>query len=47
MADYFNDHDPFACAWVRELIAAGEIPEAYVDERSIREVRADERAYVR
>jgi DNA (cytosine-5)-methyltransferase 1 len=35
---YYNDHDPFACAWLRELIRAGELPEGEVDDRSILDV---------
>jgi len=36
---YYNDNDPAACAWLRELIAAGELPQGDVDERSIVDVR--------
>jgi DNA (cytosine-5)-methyltransferase 1 len=38
MAVYYNDADPASCAWLRELIAAGLLPEGEVDERSILEV---------
>ena len=38
MAVYYNDADPAACAWLRELIAAGLLPEGEVDERSILDV---------
>ncbi|MDR5654257.1 DNA cytosine methyltransferase [Ruixingdingia sedimenti] len=38
MAVYYNDADPAACAWLRELIAAGHLPDGVVDERSILEV---------
>lgn len=38
MAVYYNDADPAACAWLRELIAAGLLPAGEVDERSILEV---------
>lgn len=38
MAVYYNDADPAACAWLRELIAAGLLPDGEVDERSILEV---------
>ena len=38
MAVYYNDADPAACAWLRELIAAGHLPAGEVDERSILEV---------
>src|SRR5215831_10525083 len=36
---YYNDNDPYACAWLRELIAAGLIMDGDVDERSILDVR--------
>ena len=32
---YYNEFDPKAAAWLRELMAAGLIPEGDVDERSI------------
>ncbi|MGO9270262.1 MAG: DNA cytosine methyltransferase [Terriglobia bacterium] len=35
---YYNDFDPFVCEWLRNLIAAGHIPEGDVDGRSITEV---------
>ena len=38
MAVYYNDADPAACAWLRELIAAGLLPDGDVDERSILDV---------
>jgi DNA (cytosine-5)-methyltransferase 1 len=37
---YYNENDPFAAAWLRELIGAEVIADGYVDERDIREVRA-------
>ena len=40
--NYYNEHDERACAWLRELIAAGELPDGDVDCRSITEVKADE-----
>lgn len=40
MAAYYNDNDPFVCAWLRNLIAAGLIAPGDVDERSIVEVRS-------
>jgi DNA (cytosine-5)-methyltransferase 1 len=40
--NYYNEFDPFAAAWLRELIKAGEIPNGIVDERSIVDVRPDE-----
>ena len=39
MRDYYNEHDHFAAAWLRELIAAGEIPAGHVDERDIQDVQ--------
>lgn len=38
MTSYYNDNDPTAAAWLRELIAAGLIPRGDVDDRSILEV---------
>lgn len=40
MAAYYNENDPFAAAWLRELIAEGLIADGIVDERSITEVSA-------
>ncbi len=40
--NYYNDNDPKACAWLRELIADGHLPAGDVDERSILEIKADE-----
>jgi DNA (cytosine-5)-methyltransferase 1 len=37
---YYNEFDPFAAAWLKELIKAGLIPKGDVDERSITEVSA-------
>ena len=46
MAVYYNDADPAACAWLRELIAAGLLPAGEVDARSILEVEpADLRGF--
>jgi DNA (cytosine-5)-methyltransferase 1 len=39
MAVYYNEIDPFAAAWLRNLIAAGHIPAGDVDERSIADVQ--------
>jgi DNA (cytosine-5)-methyltransferase 1 len=36
---YYNEIDPFAAAWLRELIKAGHIAPGDVDERSIEDVR--------
>jgi DNA (cytosine-5)-methyltransferase 1 len=40
--NYYNEHDPKAAAWLRELIAGGHIPAGVVDERSITEISPDE-----
>jgi DNA (cytosine-5)-methyltransferase 1 len=37
---YYNEHDPFAAAWLRELMKAGEIPDGFVDTRDIQDVAA-------
>lgn len=37
--NYYNEHDPKAASWLRELITAGLIPTGDVDERSITEVQ--------
>lgn len=39
---YYNEHDKFAAAWLRELIKAGLIADGEVDERDIQDVRADD-----
>lgn len=36
---YYNEFDPGAAAWLRELIVQGELPAGDVDERDIRDVR--------
>ena len=41
---FYNEIDPFAAAWLRELIAAGHIAPGVVDERDIRDIRPDELA---
>jgi DNA (cytosine-5)-methyltransferase 1 len=38
MAVYYNDSDPAASSWLRELISTGLLPEGEVDARSILEV---------
>ncbi len=40
MAAYYNEIDPYAAAWLRNLIAAGHIAPGEVDERSIVDVQA-------
>jgi DNA (cytosine-5)-methyltransferase 1 len=42
MAAYYNECDPYAAQWLRNLIAAGHIAPGDVDERSIKEVQADD-----
>jgi DNA (cytosine-5)-methyltransferase 1 len=39
MSAYYNEHDPYAAQWLRNLTTAGLIPDGEVDERSIRSVR--------
>jgi len=42
MAAYYNEWEPFAAQWLRNLISAGHIPAGDVDERSITEVQPDD-----
>jgi DNA (cytosine-5)-methyltransferase 1 len=42
MAAYYNEWEPYAAQWLRNLIAAGHIAPGDVDERSIVDVRADD-----
>jgi DNA (cytosine-5)-methyltransferase 1 len=42
MTAYYNEFDPHAAAWLRELIKAGHIAPGDVDERSIEDVRPDD-----
>jgi len=42
MTAYYNEIDPFAAQWLRELIREGHIAPGDVDERSIEDVRPDE-----
>lgn len=42
MCAYYNENDPKAAAWLRELIKAGLIADGEVDERSITDVRPDD-----
>jgi DNA (cytosine-5)-methyltransferase 1 len=44
VAAYYNEFDPFAAAWLRELIADGLIADGDIDERSILDVSADDLA---
>ena len=40
--NYYNEYDPFAAAWLRELIKDGLIPNGVVDERSIADVKPED-----
>ena len=42
MTAYYNEIDPYAAQWLRNLIAAREIAPGDVDERDIRDVKPDE-----
>jgi DNA (cytosine-5)-methyltransferase 1 len=42
MTAYYNEIDPYAAEWLRNLIKAGHIADGEVDERSIVDVRADD-----
>src|SRR3954468_14371813 len=42
MSAYYNEVDPYAAQWLRNLITAGHIAPGDVDERSIVDVRADD-----
>ena len=42
MTAYYNEYDPYAAQWLRNLIDAGEIADGVVDERSIKDVRAND-----
>lgn len=42
MAAYYNEIDPYAAQWLRNLIAAGHIAPGDVDERSIVDVQPDD-----
>ncbi|EMM0854940.1 DNA cytosine methyltransferase, partial [Morganella morganii] len=42
MAAFYNENDPFAAQWLRNLIAAGHIALGVVDERSIEDVTPDD-----
>jgi DNA (cytosine-5)-methyltransferase 1 len=47
MTAYYNENDPYAAQWLRNLIQAGHIALGDVDERSIVDVRPDDlRGYV-
>ncbi|WP_081048566.1 DNA cytosine methyltransferase [Xanthomonas translucens] len=42
MTHFYNEFDPKAAAWLRELIAQGHLPPGVVDERSIEEIEPQE-----
>src|SRR3990172_12660733 len=42
MTAYYNENDPYAAQWLRNLIAARHIASGEVDERSIIDVSADD-----
>lgn len=42
MVAYYNEFDPYAAQWLRNLIAAGHIAPGDVDERSIEDVHPDD-----
>ena len=44
VAAYYNEIDPFAAEWLRELIRAGLIADGIVDTRSVEDVRPDDLA---
>ena len=42
MTAYYNENDPYAAEWLRNLVMAGRIAPGDVDDRSIKDVRADD-----
>jgi DNA (cytosine-5)-methyltransferase 1 len=42
MAVYYNEWEPYAAQWLRNLIKAGHLPEGDVDERDIRTIAASD-----
>jgi len=42
MSAYYNEIDPYAAEWLRNLIKAGHIAPGFVDERSITDVKPEE-----
>ncbi len=42
MTAYYNEFDPYAAQWLRNLIKAGHIAPGYVDERSIIDVKPED-----
>jgi DNA (cytosine-5)-methyltransferase 1 len=39
---YYNERDPAACEWLRELMDKGLIPKGAIDERSIAAVQPED-----
>ena len=39
-AAFYNEWDPFPAAWLRNLVAAGQVADGIVDERSIADLHA-------
>lgn len=39
MSTYYNEHDPYAVQWLRNLMAKGLIPSGEIDERDIQDVQ--------
>ena len=44
MPAYYNEHEPYAAQWLRNLIAAGQIAPGDVDARDIQDVTPDDLA---
>jgi DNA (cytosine-5)-methyltransferase 1 len=42
MANYYNEIEPYAAQWLRNLIDKGHIPDGYVDTRSIVDVQPED-----
>lgn len=42
MSSYYNENNAYAAQWLRNLIAAGHLPDGVVDDRSIEDVCEDE-----
>jgi DNA (cytosine-5)-methyltransferase 1 len=42
MTAYYNENDPYAAQWLRNLVKAGQIAPGDVDERSIADIRPDD-----
>ena len=40
--NYYNEFDPYAAQWLRNLVAAGHIPNGEVDSRSVKDVKASD-----